>query len=413
MSTVTLRNRQWFLWFLLAWLFGLALTAWQAPVSIAAASNATSAAQLPIQLQITADRVNLRAGPGTSFAVIGGASQGEKFAVSGRNAKGDWYKIKLPNGNDAWVNGGLVEILSNVSQIPIVESDAAQAAANPTPTPIAANGAATATHSVAAGQVSGRLLYSVANNEAKRWELWEYSFASGANQKIADWRTELDVSADGKQIAYFAWPPDAGDKVGIWIMDSDFANGRMVVLGGAYPSFSPGGDRLVANGGDTLYVFRTDGTDIRGLTKGEYPAWSPVNDQIVHRACVGGNCGLWLIDANSKDAGAKSRLTTGGGDGQPAWSPNGKRIAYISKEDGNFEIYVINSDSSNKVRLTTNPASDGLPVWSPDGQWIAFRSDRGGSWAIYVMRPDGSDVRKVVDANVLPLWFFEKMDWRR
>jgi TolB protein len=87
-------------------------------------------------------------------------------------------------------------------------------------------------------------------------------------------------------------------------------------------------------------------------------------------------------------------------------------LAYISKEDGNFEIYAINADGSNKVRLTTNPSSDGLPVWSPDGKWIAFRSDRGGAWAIYVMRADGSDVRKVVDAKVLPLWFFEKMDWR-
>jgi Tol biopolymer transport system component len=51
-------------------------------------------------------------------------------------------------------------------------------------------------------------------------------------------------------------------------------------------------------------------------------------------------------------------------------------------------------------------------VWSPDGGWIAFRSDRGGTWGIWIMRSDGSDVRKLVDAPVLPLWFFEKMGWR-
>jgi Tol biopolymer transport system component len=53
-----------------------------------------------------------------------------------------------------------------------------------------------------------------------------------------------------------------------------------------------------------------------------------------------------------------------------------------------------------------------LPVWSPRGEWIAFRSDRSGQWAIYVMRPHGSGLRKLVDADVLPLWFFEKMAWR-
>jgi TolB protein len=357
-----------------------------------------------LQLKIVNARVNLRAGPGTNFAVIGGASQDEQFVVVGRNAKGDWYKISLSSGKTAWVNGGLVTVLGDATQIPTVKEE--------TTPPPAATTAAPVANAPITGQARGRLLYSVANMDAKRWELWEYNFGSSENKKIADWRTEIDVSKDGKQIVYFAWPDDAGDKAGIWIMDADFSNNRLVVPGGAYPSFSPGGDRLVANGRENLYVLTTDGKNIRGLTNGEYPAWSPVNDQIVHRACVGGNCGLWLIDANSNDPGARTRLTTGGGDGQPAWSPDGKRIAYISKEDGNFEIYVINADSSNKLRLTTNPSSDGLPVWSPDGKWIAFRSDRGGAWAIYIMRPDGSDVRKVVDANVLPLWFFEKMDWR-
>jgi Tol biopolymer transport system component len=327
----------------------------------------------------------------------------------------------------AWVYAPLVQVIGDAAQIAVVEADAAApanvtASNTTTSTATSATTATTTTKPVATtggvsavppGLLSGRLLYSVANDDAKRWELWEYNFANSENKKIADWRTEIDVSSDGKQIVYFAWPGDAGEKVGIWIMDADFTKNRLVVPGGAYPSFSPGGDRLVVNGRDELYVLKTDGANIRKLTNGEYAAWSPVNNQIVHRACVGGRCGLWLIDADSNDPGARNRITTGGSDGQPAWSPDGKRVAYISQEDGNFEIYVVNQDGSNKLRLTTNPSSDGLPVWSPDGAWIAFRSDRGGSWAIYVMRADGSDVRKVVDADVLPLWFFEKMDWRR
>ena len=102
-----------------------------------------------------------------------------------------------------------------------------------------------------------------------------------------------------------------------------------------------------------MYVLNSDGSGLRELAVGEYPDWSPVDDWIAHRGCYGPDCGLWITHA---DSGERRRLTTGGGDGQPAWSPDGKQIAYISKEDGNFEIYKINRDGSGKVRLTNTPA---------------------------------------------------------
>ncbi|MEM7127486.1 MAG: SH3 domain-containing protein [Chloroflexota bacterium] len=404
----------------------------QVPDSQADTSTESSPqASTDLTIRIDRPRVNLRSGPGTGYEVVTQAVADEQFPVTGRNAASTWIEITLSDSGSAWVYVGIVELAGDINSIDVATPGQVTSAvdssttdshtsntttpettttASTEPTPTSAPDSTTAPRASTAG-MKGRLLYSVANMDDERWELWEYNFGTGSSTKIGDWWTEVDVSKDGSQIVYFAWPAKAGDDYGTWIMDRNYQNNRQVVPGGAYASFSPGGDRLVLNGGQDIFVINTDGGGLRGLTRGEYPSWSPVNDQVVHRACVGGGCGLWIIDANSTDPSARSRLTTGGSDGQPAWSPNGQRIAYISQEDGNFEIYVINTDGSGKQRLTTNPASDGLPVWSPDGQWIAFRSDRGGSWAIYAMRSDGSDLRKIIDADVLPAWFFEKMDW--
>jgi hypothetical protein len=261
----------------------------------------------------------------------------------------------------------------------------------------------------AAGNPRGVLVYSVVNWDADRWEMWQYSFANGEKKFLGEWRTMAAFSRDYKQIVYYGWPNVMGDAPGLYAANPDMSGERLVIRGGSYPSFAPGANRLSAQGGANIYILNSDGSGLRPLAPGEYPAWSPVDDWIAHRGCYGPDCGLWITHA---DSGERRRLTTGGGDGQPAWSPDGKRIVFISKDDGNFELYVINRDGSGKVRLTDEVHSDGLPVWSPDGGWIAFRSDRSGTWAIYVMRPDGSGVRKLIDADVFPLWFLEKMAWR-
>ena len=60
----------------------------------------------------------------------------------------------------------------------------------------------------------------------------------------------------------------------------------------------------------------------------------------------------------------------------PAWSPDGRRIAFVSNRDGNDEIYVMNADGTAVTRLTMNPGEDGGPIWSPDGKQILFVSVR-------------------------------------
>ena len=58
----------------------------------------------------------------------------------------------------------------------------------------------------------------------------------------------------------------------------------------------------------------------------------------------------------------------------PAWSPDGTKIAFTTDRDGNFEIYVMNADGTGQTRLTNNAAADDEPAWSPDGSKIAFTS---------------------------------------
>jgi Tol biopolymer transport system component len=81
----------------------------------------------------------------------------------------------------------------------------------------------------------------------------------------------------------------------------------------------------------------------------------------------------------------------------PAVSPDGKTIAFMSRRGGSWEVYVVGIDGAGLAQLTTDTASDGLPTWSPDGKTIAFVSERDGTWAIWAMSPDGKNQRRLFE----------------
>jgi Tol biopolymer transport system component len=83
-------------------------------------------------------------------------------------------------------------------------------------------------------------------------------------------------------------------------------------------------------------------------------------------------------------------------DAHPSWSPDGAKIAFDStREDANFEIYVMNADGTGVQRLTTSPGADFDPSWSPDGTRIVFASRRTGDLEIFTMNADGSQVEQL------------------
>src|SRR5262249_5161553 len=130
---------------------------------------------------------------------------------------------------------------------------------------------------------------------------------------------------------------------------------------------------------------RSDDADDRG------PAWSPNGKQIAYEQ--DGQIHVIKADGTSSHA-----LTDGDTNVSPAWSPNGQRIAFAGRRGspGNWEIYAMSADGSNVKQLTSNPAIDLDPTWSPDGKLIAFTSTRAKSYDIHVMNADGSNPVQVV-----------------
>jgi serine/threonine protein kinase len=99
-----------------------------------------------------------------------------------------------------------------------------------------------------------------------------------------------------------------------------------------------------------------------------------------------------------------SRLTYDQGlQSEPAWSPDGKMIAYSSDRSGNFDLWVQPVSEGNPVQVTTSPAHDWQPDWSPDGTRLVFRSERDGG-GLFIVPALGGAERKIAGFGCRPRW---------
>ncbi len=146
-----------------------------------------------------------------------------------------------------------------------------------------------------------------------------------------------------------------------------------------------------------------------------FPAWSPDGQKIAFSADSGDSyISLYLVEVST---GNIQRITYSGNYFTPSWSPNGEKLACAFEQDPNddieMDIYVINSDGSNRQRLTTDPSPDETPRWSPSGDAIVFSSARAGSRQIYTMNPDGSNQVNVTNTSYNESWPAWHPDGRR
>lgn len=123
------------------------------------------------------------------------------------------------------------------------------------------------------------------------------------------------------------------------------------------------------------------------------PRWSPDGRRLAYVSFEDKNSAVYIQDVYT---GQRRAVASNPGiNSAPAWSPDGKKLAMTLSKDGNPEIYILNIDTELPQRVTNNPAIDTEPTWSPDGDKLYFTSDRGGSPQIYSASTSGGNAKRV------------------
>jgi Tol biopolymer transport system component/serine/threonine protein kinase len=125
------------------------------------------------------------------------------------------------------------------------------------------------------------------------------------------------------------------------------------------------------------------------------PAFSPDGQKIAFSSNRTGNSEIWVADGDGQNAVQLTNFASTTVTGSPRWSPDGRSIVFDSRIGGNADIYAIAADGGAPRRLTTEPADDVVPNWSHDGRTIYFASKRTGRFEIWKMPAAGGDAVQV------------------
>ena len=235
------------------------------------------------------------------------------------------------------------------------------------------------------GQHVAYSVYSTPEGQAlPEWRLF-VADAQGDNpqQVSTDLGWHPTWSPDSKMIA-FTKATDAGQYQQA-VVNIDGTNQHEISHGGfdGHPSWTPDSQHVVFDslyGGSRLYKVSADGTDQHQLRPvGDYgdelgAEISPDGASVLfeHRYPNSVDSDLALMPLEGFQA--PLRLTNNGGASStdPVWSPDGKHIAYSSNKGGTYDLYMIDADGGNEVRLTQGETHEFAPSWSPDGTKIAY-----------------------------------------
>ncbi len=256
------------------------------------------------------------------------------------------------------------------------------------------------------------------------WDLW-ITNADGSDQRqithMKDSIANSRLSPDGTKVVFERWAY-GGTSGDIWTIGID-GSGLTRLTGPGQsrnfaPNWSPDGTRIAfASDRDTpglprLFVMNVDGSNIVRLISdpllmGDDPNWSPDGARIAFSGDVGaGRAGIWIVDA---DGSRPVNLTPDTEFAvQPDWSPDGTQLVFASWVGSRYLVFVMNADGTDRRQVPATFFDYEGPAWSPLGDQIAVAAAHSTEpMELYLMDTDGSNVVRLTDsveANHDPSW---------
>ena len=277
----------------------------------------------------------------------------------------------------------------------------------------------------AAQGLDSRIVF--ASNRDGDWDIYSMDVNGENLLQLTNHRTSDEYPAwspDGKRIAFNS---NRGLSPDLYVMDSDGKNAIRLTRDGrskSRPSWSPDGARIAYSsfrldvGNSEIYVMDADGNNEINLTNHKWhdvmPSWSPDGNQMAFESFRTGAFNdpthIFVMNADGTERRNLTADTHLRFNSAPSWSPDGRKIAFSSRFNlAGDDIFVITVDGKELEQLTDGPGSSWSPVYSPDGRKIAFVSGGREDSNIYLMDANGRNSVKITESapgtgNTSPSW---------
>jgi TolB protein len=259
-----------------------------------------------------------------------------------------------------------------------------------------------------------RMVGTVESRDVKEVYMADYD---GANPRRITTNRQLNIfpvwSPDARAIAYTSYRRGYPDLFVAQIYEGIQQEPTKGGTQNWLSMYSPDGTRIVftsnRDGNPELYVMNRDGSNVRRLTNhpaiDTTPTWSPTGTQIAFTSDRAGTPQIYVVGADGLNL---RRLTTNESwADRPTWSPAPfNEIAYAGRTGGGYDIKIYDLATGATRQLTFGEGSNESPAYSPNGRHVAFMSSRAGRYQIFTIGRDGRGIKQVTrdGSNFTPSW---------